>query len=255
MSVLSVRGVGKSFRTYKSEWHRVARWFGLPFIPSEENWVLRNISFEASAGSAIGIIGKNGAGKSTLLKIIVGISKPTVGKLLVNGRVSAILELGMGFHPDLTGRQNAYVAGQLQGLTIKEIDALIDEINEFSGIGVYFDQPVRVYSSGMLARVAFSIATAPKIDILIVDEALSVGDIAFQAKCLQRMSMILNNGATIIFVSHGMDQIRQFCSKAIYIADGELKAYGASSEVCDLYKNDLALENSIDMCQSITPPT
>lgn len=244
MSVLSVRGVGKAFQTYKSEWHRVARWFGLPFIPSEENWVLRNISFEVSAGSAIGIIGKNGVGKSTLLKIIMGISKPTTGELLVNGRVSAILELGMGFHPDLTGRQNSYMVGQLQGMTTKEIDVLIDEINEFSGIGSYFDQPVRTYSSGMLARVAFSVATSSKFDILIIDEVLSVGDIAFQAKCMQRMSMILNNGSTIIFVSHGIDQIRQFCSKAIYIANGELKSYGDSSSVCDSYKNDLALESS-----------
>jgi len=145
----------------------------------------------------------------------------------------------MGFHPDFTGRQNAYMSGQLMGLSTQEIECLTPAIAEFADIGDYFDQPVRIYSSGMQARLAFAVATAATPNILIVDEALSVGDIAFQAKCMQRMHALLDQGATVLFVSHALNQVRQFCSKALYLANGNVRAWGAADEVCDLYQNDL----------------
>jgi lipopolysaccharide transport system ATP-binding protein len=204
------------------------------------NWVLEDINFRVEKGQAVGIIGINGAGKSTLLKMITGTTRPTEGSVSVNGRVSALLELGMGFHPDFTGRQNVYMAGQLLGLSVGEITALMPDIEAFADVGEYFDQPVRIYSSGMQARVAFSAATAVKPDILIVDEALSVGDIAFQSKCMQRMQNLLDHGTTTLFVSHALNQVRQFCKKALYLAHGTGKAWGKADEICDLYQNDLS---------------
>nr|VFK41188.1 MAG: lipopolysaccharide transport system ATP-binding protein [Candidatus Kentron sp. TC] len=240
MTVLSVQDVGKAFRAYRSEWRRFARWFGLPAKPVEENWVLRHISFDIQAGEAIGIVGQNGAGKSTLLKILTGTLMPNEGGFRVDGRIAAMLELGMGFNPELTGRQNVRHAAGLMGFAASEIDAAMPEIEAFAEIGEYFDLPVRTYSSGMQARVAFSVATAIYPEILIVDEALSVGDIAFQAKCFQRMEDMKKGGVTILFVSHALNQVRQFCDKAIYLSAGQIRVFGNVSKVCDIYQNDMA---------------
>nr|VFK10872.1 MAG: lipopolysaccharide transport system ATP-binding protein [Candidatus Kentron sp. LPFa]VFK27308.1 MAG: lipopolysaccharide transport system ATP-binding protein [Candidatus Kentron sp. LPFa] len=240
MTVLSVQDIGKAFRSYRSEWRRFARWFGLPLKPTEETWVLRHISFDIQPGEAIGIVGQNGAGKSTLLKIITGTLQPNEGQVQINGRIAAILELGMGFNPDLTGRQNVHHAAGLMGFTSEQIQETMPNIEAFAEIGEYFDEPVRTYSSGMQARVAFSVTTAISPNILIVDEALSVGDIAFQAKCLQRMGNMKKNGVTILFVSHALNQVRQFCDKVVYLSSGKIRAFGDVSKVCDTYQNDIA---------------
>ena len=239
MSVLSVQNVGKAFRSYGSEWQRFARWFGLPVKPSEEHWVLRNISFEIKQGEAIGIIGQNGAGKSTLLKMITGTSQPSEGQVRVNGKIAAILELGMGFNPDLTGRENAYHGLGLMGYNHAEVEQVMSKLEAFADIGDYFDQSVRVYSSGMQMRVAFAVVTAFQPDILIVDEALSVGDAVFQRKCFRRIENNMNNGMTLLFVSHDIESIKRICSKALFLKQGELQSYGAAKDVCNTYEEDL----------------
>ncbi len=239
MGKLVVSNLSKAYKRYPSKWARVREWLtGKPC--HDKTWVLRDINFTVNPGEAIGIVGVNGAGKSTLLKIITGTTQPTSGNVQIEGRVAAILELGMGFHPDFTGRQNARIAGQLAGLPQNEIDNLLADIEKFADIGDYFDMPLRIYSSGMNARLAFAVATAAPPDILIVDEALSVGDIAFQAKCMHRMQVLIEGGTTVIFVSHALNQIRHFCSKALYLSGGGVLAWGAADEVCDFFQNDLA---------------
>lgn len=239
MSILRVNNVGKSFREYHSEWHRFARWFGVPTKPPQEHWVLRNIDFDVHAGEAVGIIGKNGAGKSTLLKMIAGTLKPTEGDLSVKGRVAAILELGMGFNPELTGRQNVRHAAGLMGLGVEEIERAMSDIENFAEIGEYFDEPVRTYSSGMHVRVAFSVATAYRPDILIVDEALSVGDASFQRRCFQRMEDYQRSGTSLLFVSHDIESIKRLCDSAIFLNGGRVDCKGTAKQVCDEYEKHL----------------
>lgn len=238
--VLAVHGVGKAYRSYRRELHRVLSWFGLPFKAQAEHWVLRDINFTVDPGEAIGIIGQNGAGKSTLLKIITGTLKPTAGEVEVSGKIAAILELGMGFHPDLSGRQNAYHAASLLGYTRAQIDAVIASIAEFAEIGDYFDQPVRTYSSGMQMRVAFAVATAYRPEILIVDEALSVGDAYFQHKCFSRIRDFQAQGTSLLFVSHDSASIQSLCSRAIFLHKGALLKIGSPQQIIDLYNASLA---------------
>lgn len=241
MSSIIVNNVGKAYKQYPNKFSRFLEWTSIPAKKRHtEKWILKDITFTINPGDSVGIIGVNGAGKSTLLKMITGTTAPTTGSIYTEGRVAALLELGMGFHPDFTGRQNAYMAGQLLGFSQEEINGIMPEIESFAAVGDYFDKPVRTYSSGMQARVAFSVATAVKPDILIVDEALSVGDLAFQAKCMQRMNSLLANRVTILFVSHSLAQVRQFCNRAIYIADGKIKSIGDAATVCDFYQNDTA---------------
>lgn len=247
MGKLVVSNVSKAYKRYPSKWARIREWLtGKPC--HDKTWVLNDISFTINSGEAVGIVGVNGAGKSTLLKIITGTTQAACGSVQIEGRVAAILELGMGFHPDFTGRQNARIAGQLAGLMQHEIEELLEDIEEFADIGEYFDQPLRIYSSGMQARVAFAVATAASPDILVVDEALSVGDIAFQAKCVQRMQNLQKRGTTILFVSHALNQIRQFCDRAMYLSGGRMRAWGAADEVCDLFQNELV--GNIKLLQS-----
>ena len=183
MGSIRVTQLGKAYKQYSTRWSRLLEW-ALPFLGErhQKKWVLKDVSFTVEPGEAVGIIGVNGAGKSTLLKMITGTTQPTSGKIEITGRVAALLELGMGFHPEFTGRQNVYMSGQLLGLTVEEIAQLMPDIEAFAEIGDYIDQPVRVYSSGMQVRLAFSVATAIRPDILIVDEALSVGDKYFSQK-------------------------------------------------------------------------
>lgn len=247
MGSIVVRDLGKAYKQYRNRWGRLLEWL-LPCLGKPLHvlkWVLKDVSFSIEPGACVGIVGVNGAGKSTLLKMITGTTQPTAGSVEVRGRVAALLELGMGFHPDFTGRQNAIMAGQLQGLSLEQITELLPEIQAFAAVGDYFDQPVRVYSSGMQVRVAFAVATAVKPDILIVDEALSVGDMAFQAKCMHRMKQFIDSGVTVILVSHGMNQVRQFCHTAVYLENGRVKVFGPADEVCDLYQNDLVGGGSV----------
>lgn len=244
MSLLNVQNIGKAFRNYSSEWHRIGSWFGLPFKPSEESWVLRDISFAIESGEAVGIVGQNGAGKSTLLKMITGTLLPTKGSISVNGRISAILELGMGFNPDLTGRQNVYHSASIMGFSKESVDDVIADIEAFAEIGEYFDAPVRTYSSGMQVRVAFAVATAWRPEILIVDEALSVGDSYFQHKSFSRIREFQKQGTTLLIVSHDKGSIQALCNRAILIEKGAVIKDGNPEEVMNFYNAIIADKKS-----------
>lgn len=245
MSLLTVSNLGKAYRVYASEFQRIGRWFGLNTKPSEENWVLKNINFSIEPGEAIGIVGQNGAGKSTLLKMITGTLQPTEGRVQVNGRIAAILELGMGFTPDLTGRQNVYHAAGLMGFSADKISGVINDIEAFAEIGSYFDEPVRTYSSGMQMRVAFAVATAIRPEILIVDEALSVGDSYFQHKSFDRIREFQAQGTTLLIVSHDRGSIQALCNRAILLEKGTVLKDGKPEEVMDFYNALIAeKENS-----------
>lgn len=248
MGAITVTQLGKAYRQYPTRWSRLLEWF----VPMDKprhslKWILQDINFRVSPGEAMGIIGINGAGKSTLLKLITGTTQPTTGSVKMEGRVAALLELGMGFHPDFTGRQNALMAGQLLGLQEREIGRLMPEIEAFAEIGDYIDQPVRVYSSGMQVRLAFAVATAVRPDILIVDEALSVGDAYFQHKCFSRIRKFQELGTTLLFVSHDLAAVRALCAKAIWLDNGAVREFGETKEVLDAYATALyAKEQDVD---------
>ncbi|SEP05743.1 lipopolysaccharide transport system ATP-binding protein [Luteibacter sp. UNC138MFCol5.1] len=245
--MLDVRDVGKAFRDYGSELKRIATWFGVPVKPREEHWVLRGISFSVGRGEAIGIVGQNGAGKSTLLKLITRTLVPTEGSVSVHGRIAAILELGMGFSPDLTGRQNVYHAAGLMGFSREQIEAAMPDIEAFAEIGDYFDEYVRTYSSGMQMRVAFSVATAFRPDILIVDEALSVGDAYFQHKCFKRIKEFRELGTSLLIVSHDSGAIQNMCDRAILLQGGRVLKDGEPTEVMDAYNALIAERENTTM--------
>ncbi|MGN7832394.1 ABC transporter ATP-binding protein [Pseudoxanthomonas sp. 22568] len=232
---IKLSNVGKAYRNWDSEWDRIGSWFGLPVNNPEEHWVLRNIDLVVRPSETLGIIGQNGAGKSTLLKLITGTTRPTEGAIEKRGRVAAILELGMGFNPDLTGRQNAWHAAGLMGYSPSEIESAMKDIEDFAEIGEYFDQPVRCYSSGMQMRVAFSVATAFVPDILIVDEALSVGDSYFQHKSFNRIRQYRKAGVSIIFVTHGMSDVKTLCDRVVLLDKGRIVKEGLPDEVVDYY--------------------
>lgn len=236
MSLLTVHNLGKAYRTYRSEWRRIARWFGIAMKPSEEHWVLRGVDFEVQRGESIGIVGMNGAGKSTLLKMITGTLQPSEGQVKVNGRIAAILELGMGFNPDLTGRQNAYHGLGLMGVAHSDIEQVMPELEAFSEIGGYFDEPVRTYSTGMQMRVAFAVVTAYRPEVLIVDEALSVGDMYFQHKCMARIREFQREGTSLLIVSHDPGSVRSLCDRAVMLVSGSVIKIGAAAEVMDYYQ-------------------
>lgn len=201
----------------------------------EEFWALKNVSFDVQKGEVLGIIGHNGAGKSTLLKVISGILKPTEGTLEVRGNIVPMLELGSGFDTDLTGRENIFLNGSILGYSEQYLKDKYDEIVAFSELGKFIDIPIRNYSSGMLMRLAFSIATVVQPEILIVDEILAVGDADFQAKSKKRMMELMSGGATVLFVSHNIEQIREMCSRVLWLEHGEMKMIGETNTVCDKY--------------------
>lgn len=202
----------------------------------KDHYALNNVSFEVKEGEILGIIGVNGSGKSTLLKIITGVLKPTTGNVTVNGRISALLELGAGFNPEYTGVENIYFNGLVMGFSRKEIDEKVQGIIEFADIGNFINQPVKTYSSGMLVRLAYAVAVSIEPDILIVDEALAVGDVYFQMKSMSKMEELFRKGKTVIFVSHDTASVRKLCNTAIYLDHGEIIAKGTAKEVVDLYE-------------------
>ncbi len=202
----------------------------------EEFWALRDVSFEVQKGEVIGIIGRNGAGKSTLLKILTGITPPTEGEIIMRGRVASLLEVGTGFHPELTGRENVFLNGAILGMTKKEIAHKFDEIIAFAGIEKFLDTPVKYYSSGMYVRLAFSVAAHMEPDILLVDEVLAVGDAEFQKKCLGKMEEVATqSGRTILFVSHNLAAMETLCTKSVLLENGKVKMMGPTKEVIDFY--------------------
>jgi lipopolysaccharide transport system ATP-binding protein len=239
VSALTVSDLGKAFRSYRSEWQRVLSWLGFSVKPTAEHWVLRGVAFSVAAGEAVAIVGQNGAGKSTLLKLITGTLRTSEGNVQINGRVAAILELGMGFNPELTGRQNALHAGGLMGFDRRALQTVMPAIETFADIGEYFDQPIRTYSSGMQVRVAFAVATAFRPEILIIDEALAVGDAAFQRKCFQRIEAFRADGTTLLFVSHDLETVKKICSRAVFLRNGQLVRFGPAKQVCDDYEQHL----------------
>lgn len=244
--------LGKRFKQYANHWARLAEWLTLRrYCGHVERWALRNISFQVQAGEAVGIIGQNGAGKSTLLKILTGTTLPTEGSIQIGGRVAAILELGMGFHPDFSGRQNAVLACQMSGILGEKIKTLLPEIESFSELGDYFDQPLRVYSTGMQMRLAFSTATVARPDILVVDEALSVGDAYFQHKCMRRIRNYKQQGTTLLFVSHDASAVKSLCNRAILLDQGQLIQDGTPNSVLDYYNAMIAKKSKDEEIKQI----
>jgi len=241
MGHIRVTGLGKAYKQYPTRWSRLAEWL-IPFSPMRhrQHWVLQDVNFEIAPGEAVGIVGVNGAGKSTLLKMITGTTQPTCGQIQLEGRVAALLELGMGFHPDFTGRQNAVMAGQLLGMQVEDIEALMPDIERFAEIGEAIDHPVRTYSSGMQMRLAFSVATARRPDILIVDEALSVGDAYFQHKSFDRIRSFRKAGTTLLIVSHDRSAIQSICDSAILLEGGHMVMHDKPEAVMDYYNALLA---------------
>jgi len=241
MGSIRVDRLGKAYKQYPTRWSRLLEWM-LPFtgIHHRLKWVIHDISFTLGKGEAIGIIGINGAGKSTLLKMITGTTQPTRGSVEITGSVAALLELGMGFHPEFTGRQNVFMAGQLLGMSVAEIERLMPEIEAFAEIGDYIDQQVRTYSSGMQMRLAFSVATAKRPDVLIVDEALSVGDAYFQHKSFDRIRSFREAGTTLLIVSHDKTVIQSICDRAIMLDGGKVAMEGLPEQVMDYYNAILA---------------
>lgn len=194
-----------------------------------------HVSFEVPRGCTMGIIGSNGSGKSTTLKLIAGTSRPTSGRVEVSGRVSALLELGAGFHPDFSGRENIYLDGAIMGLSRRTIDERLDDIISFANIGEFIDAPAKTYSSGMYMRLAFAVAVSVDPDIILIDEVLAVGDESFQRKCLERMKQFKNKGKTIVFVSHDLSAVRSLCDEAIWLDTGKLQAQGPTGAVIERY--------------------
>lgn len=241
MGDIRVSGLGKAYKRYASQWARLLEWVQPSSrLRHELRWVLQDIDFHLLAGEAVGIVGANGAGKSTLLKLLTGTTRPTAGNVTITGRVAALLELGMGFHAEFTGRQNAIMGGQLLGLTVEEIHHLMPAIEAFAEIGEYIDQPVRTYSSGMQMRLAFSVATARRPDVLIVDEALSVGDSYFQHKSFERIREFRKGGTTLLIVSHDRYAIQTICDRAILLDGGRIIKQGLPVDVLDYYNAMMA---------------
>lgn len=237
---IRVQGLSKCYHVYDKPQDRLKQglWRGRRQF-YREFWALRDISFEVGKGETVGIIGRNGSGKSTLLQMIAGTLTPTAGTAEVNGRVAALLELGSGFNPEFSGRENVFMNGAILGLSEAEIADRFDEIAAFADIGDFIEQPVKTYSSGMMLRLAFAVSVCVDPDILIIDEALAVGDMAFQFKCMKRLERLTQSGATLLFVSHDLGTVKAFCQNAIYLAQGVLKASGPASDLAELYMMDV----------------
>jgi len=259
--VIKVENIGKNYKIGKKEKYlslrdSIANAIKLPYeilagkksLKKSDFWALKNVSFEVKKGEVVGIIGRNGAGKSTLLKILSRITEPTTGKITLKGRVSSLLEVGTGFHSELTGRENIYLNGAILGMTKKEIDMKFNDIVEFSGIEKFLDTPVKKYSSGMYVRLAFAVAAHLEPEILIVDEVLSVGDAEFQKKCLGKMKDVASSGRTVLFVSHNMAAIENLCGRCILLRDGKIEDIGSTNKIINKYLKmlDKVAEVSID---------
>lgn len=240
-AAIKVKHVSKVYRLYNKPVDRLKESLGLARERlSKDHYALNDISFDVLKGETVGIIGTNGSGKSTILKIITGVLNPTEGEIEVNGRISALLELGAGFNMEYTGIENVYLNGTMLGFSKEEIDAKLDDILGFADIGDFVYQPVKTYSSGMFVRLAFAIAINVEPEILIVDEALSVGDVFFQAKCFRKINEIKDSGTTILLVTHDMGSIIKYCDRVVLLNKGNFVDYGAPGEMVDLYKKILA---------------
>ena len=257
--VISVANVGKCYHIYQRPQDRlkqaISRWKRRYY---QEFWALRRVSFEIFRGDSLGILGRNGSGKSTLLQMIAGTLTPTEGEVCVRGRIAAMLELGSGFNPDFTGRENVFLYGSILGITRREMEARFDSIASFADIGDFMDQPLKTYSSGMAARLAFSVAISIEPDVMIVDEILAVGDIGFQQRCLARLRRLRDNGLTLLFVSHSPDAVRSVCDKALFLEGGQPVFFGHAERATDQYlayvrerSNEEQLKSQDDLARPI----
>jgi ABC-2 type transport system ATP-binding protein len=244
-SAIVVKNLNKIFEIPHEKRNTLKSFFVNPFrkISKERFSALQNINFEVKKGEFIGVIGRNGCGKSTLLKILAGIYDPTAGEVEISGTLISFLELGVGFNPELTGRENVFLNGTILGMSKKYLWAKYDEIVEFSEIGKFMDLQVKNYSSGMIVRLAFSIAIQAKADIYLMDEVLAVGDGAFQKKSLEKMENLLTSGATVVFVSHTMASIEKYCSKVLYLKNGQIEFFGDVNEGIKQYNRELSAAN------------
>jgi lipopolysaccharide transport system ATP-binding protein len=251
---IAVSGVSKAYHIYERPQDRLKQmlWRGRRKF-HDEFWALRDVSFEVRKGETVGIVGRNGSGKSTLLQIICGTVTPTEGTVYRSGRLSALLELGSGFNPEFTGRENVYLNGSILGLSRAEVDERFDRIAGFADIGQFIDSPVKHYSSGMFARLAFSVAIHVDPEILIVDEILAVGDAAFQRRCLSKFYDIRESGCTILFVSHDQYQVKSVCQRAVYLDQGRQKLFGPAGRVIDAYMVDMEAVEAARTGVAVTP--
>ena len=247
--ILSVQNICKTYLDYESNFKRFISWFSKNKEEKNVKTVLKDVSFDVGAGEVVGLIGQNGAGKSTLLKIISRTLKPSSGRVTSGAKISSILELGMGFHGDLTGRQNAYQSCSLMGYSKEQIDEIIAYIEDFAEIGEYFDYPVRIYSSGMQMRLAFSVVTANRPDILIIDEALSVGDVYFQHKSFDKIKEFKSLGTTLIIVSHDSGAIKSICDRVILLEKGQILKDGEPEAVLDYYNALISKKQDVQISQ------
>ena len=243
--IIKCEKISKMYKLYDKPGDRVKEALGLSKKPLyREHFALSEIDLSVYRGECVGIIGTNGAGKSTLLKIITGVLSPSSGKVSINGKISALLELGAGFNMEYTGIENIYINGRMTGYTREEVDKKMQDILDFADIGDFVYQPVKTYSSGMFVRLAFAVAINIEPDILIVDEALAVGDVFFQAKCFKKFEEFKNQGKTILFVSHALGTIQKYCDRAVLLNKGVKIAEGNPKEIIDLYNKQLSIENS-----------
>lgn len=264
---IKIHGIGKKYRisheltaqvgtgTIRDAITRVAQkpleLFTGHITKKEEFWALRDISFEVQKGDVVGIIGRNGSGKSTLLKILSRIVEPTTGEAVMQGRVASLLEVGTGFHPELTGRENVFFNGAILGMRRKEIEQKFDEIVAFSEVEKFLDTPVKFYSSGMYVRLAFAVAAHLDPDVLIVDEVLAVGDVAFQKKCLGKMKSVAGQGRTVIYVSHSMSSVKTLCNKGVYLKDGQIEMQGSIDKVVSNYLGVMSGKKSVSQWKRV----
>lgn len=242
--VLRVSGVGKSYAIHAQASQRLRL---LCWGSSQEprHWSLQNVNFELQRGQCLGVIGDNGAGKSTLLKLLAGTLQPSTGHIELKGRLTAILELGAGFHPEFTGRDNVHFAGGFMGLDVPQLQAVLPDVLEFAQLGEAIDRPLKTYSSGMVVRLAFALVTAVQPDVLIIDEALAVGDQHFQKKCVDRIAQFRSNGCTILFCSHSLYHVRQLCDQVLWLDRGQVKALGPTEEVMAAYETHVRLQSAV----------
>ncbi len=236
MKAIEVQHLSKSFNIYRKPFDRIKEVLLFKKKPlCQKFWALKDISFSVPKGTTVGVLGQNGSGKSTLLKIVAGLMLPTEGQMIANGKISSLIELGMGFHPEFSGRSNVYLNSALLGISKEEVDAKFERIVEFSGIGEFIDRPVKTYSSGMYVRLAFSVAISVDPEILLIDEVLAVGDALFSQKCIKKLKEFQERGTTILFVSHDMGAIKNLCQEAILLDQGRLVERGAPAEIADYY--------------------
>lgn len=255
MAAIEIHDLHKKFRVYADQGHSLKeKLLSKKRRSYEDRWVLNGISLEVEKGEAIALVGKNGCGKSTLLKLMSRILFPESGTVKLNGRVSSLIELGAGFHPDMTGRENIYTNASIFGLTHKEIDERLQEIIDFSEMEEFIDNPVRTYSSGMYMRLAFSVAIHVGADILLIDEILAVGDAAFQAKCFERLMEIKAEGTTIVIVSHSMAQLERICDRTVWIDEGKIRMEGAPNEVHPKYLEYMGQRRQLSPKKNVPQP-